>query len=991
MHHLHPGYRLLLLCALMPGAGRAAVDCAACHGQGGLDPVIPWKSDPRGTLAVQDNGVALMDRGQLGNYGSNFGDMADFHVWSTQALHWPAAASEVVQYGFGLGLFVAARGQVVESVVNSTGGLRDWSPREGSLGTLFSGELRAGDDTPFLAHSHLPETWPGPQWPGPWAERYVVPGLGNPAVPVVPMPGQFTSDADSWSIFDDRDNPRGSLGLEVSQSGYSYGRPYASDHLVWRSLIHNRSAVDLDSVWIGYYVAFRPDFDFEDRIGLQSTAELGLGNGRANDIVKVWDRNNIADGVWAGEQTPLGVPAFVMLESPRNLGVTDFHWFGGLLKPDTEELLYSVVTSAPEGLDAARRASYFHGDNPRIDSTDSLLQRELLGDGERLNFVIASGPFTLAAGDSVFSSCAAVLGDTGPLDGLPDFSDLEHNIADLWESYVNHRFGGPGPPPAPELAAAPLPGAVRLWWNPLPSESAADFQGYRLYRSADRGQTWGAPITDDRGRPAGWVPVAQWDRVDGILGRDPLGWLSLGDDTGLEYSFVDESLVSGLEYWYCLCAYTSGQAATEEEEGLPSQQNPIGSPLDVNGVSVVPGGRAADRLPAMADRLEPRPSNGRLCDARVRVEVLDEDSLRDTDWRLDFFTRPAEDTLRFTLVDLGSGDSLFTAVPLPKEGPLILPVVAGFRLTLEDAVAGVDSLGWNTGSPTTFDWWMEWRSGLVNEYGEVVTGADDWRVRITQPDETIDLPSHAVFFGYIDPDPFTSAVPIRVEHRLPDTEEWLDASAFAGSEDLQLVFPGLPALSPLGWDLVPGGAAGSRARMNYETYTDALLLSDNPDPETGSQILIKTNNFDWVLESGGDTLRGVPPEPGDVFTVLTEKPFRAGLEYRFRTAAPVLADGAPGQARVRAVPDPYLAGNALETVSGEHRLYFAPMPGRATLRIYTVAGELVRVLEHDNPSSNRLEWNLQNEGHQEVAYGLYLFHLDDHRGHEQHGRFLVIR
>ena len=988
---MHLFQRSVLLALLMGLPARAAVDCAACHGQAGL-PALPSKVRHPATASLEDNGVALMDRGQLGNYGSNFGDMADFHVWSTQALHWPAEASDVVQYGFGLGLFVAARGQVVESTVNSTGGLRDWSPREGSLGSLFSGDLRAGDDTPFVAHSHLPDTWPGPEWPGPWAEAYIVPGLGNPDVPVVSTPGQFTSDADSWSIFDDRDNPRGSLGLEVSQAGYSYGRPYASDHLVWRSWIHNRSAVDLDSVWVGYYVVFRPDFDNLDRIGLESTQDHGLPSGRRNDIVKVWDSNNRLDGVWADEDIPLGVPALVMLETPRNMGVSDFHWFPGQLKPDTESLLNAVVTSQPETLDAERRAIYFHGADPRMDDTDTTRQRELFGDGERLNFVIASGPFTLAAGDSVVSTCAAVLGETGALAWQPDFDDLAHNIADLWNSYVNFRFGGPGPPPAPELSAAPLHAGARLWWNPLPSENAADFQGYRLFRSADRGRSWGNRITDDQGRPVGWVPVAQWDRADGILGSDPLGWLNLGDDSGLVHTFEDTDLVPGLEYWYSLCAYTSGQAPANGEDGLPSQQNSLGSPLDGNGVSVTPGARAADRVPLTDTRQQPLPEHDALCDGLVLVQVMDEDSLRDTEWSLVFHeSADGDSVLRFSLLDLETGDSLFATQRLAADGTTILPVRAGFRLSLTDAPAGVRSLGWNPDSPTTFDWWMEWRSGLVNEYGEHVVGADDWRVRITEPGETIALPSHALFFGYRDPDPLLSQVPLRVERRPVDSDQWQDVSDFAGSEDLQLVFGGLPQLSPLGWDLLPGGAAGSRVRVNYETYADALYLTDNPDPDTGSQILIKTNNFDWILDAAGDSLRGVAPRVGDVFTVFTTKPFRTGLEYRFRTAAPGLASAASALPAVRAVPDPYLAGSLLDTETGVHRLYFAPMPGRATLRIYTVAGDLVRVLEHDDPSSDRLDWDLRNASGQHVAFGLYLFQLDDHRGHEQAGRFLVIR
>jgi hypothetical protein len=48
---------------------------------------------------------------------------------------------------------------------------------------------------------------------------------------------------------------------------------------------------------------------------------------------------------------------------------------------------------------------------------------------------------------------------------------------------------------------------------------------------------------------------------------------------------------------------------------------------------------------------------------------------------------------------------------------------------------------------------------------------------------------------------------------------------------------------------------------------------------------------------------------------------------------------------------------------------------RCTLRIFTLAGELVRQIEKDDDSS-QVTWDLTNRDGRLVASGIYLFHVD---------------
>jgi hypothetical protein len=78
---------------------------------------------------------------------------------------------------------------------------------------------------------------------------------------------------------------------------------------------------------------------------------------------------------------------------------------------------------------------------------------------------------------------------------------------------------------------------------------------------------------------------------------------------------------------------------------------------------------------------------------------------------------------------------------------------------------------------------------------------------------------------------------------------------------------------------------------------------------------------------------------------------------------------------VHAVPDPYLSTSRYDRAPTSKKLMFVNLPPRATLRIYTVTGVLVDVVEHDDPNRNN----------QFVASGVYFFHVvtpdkDDHVG-----------
>ncbi len=94
---------------------------------------------------------------------------------------------------------------------------------------------------------------------------------------------------------------------------------------------------------------------------------------------------------------------------------------------------------------------------------------------------------------------------------------------------------------------------------------------------------------------------------------------------------------------------------------------------------------------------------------------------------------------------------------------------------------------------------------------------------------------------------------------------------------------------------------------------------------------------------------------------------------------------------VRVVPNPYNPHAAAEkqTFPGEPRVQFVNLPSRAKVDVYTVSGDLVRSLSHEE-GDDSLDWDLKNDGGKDVAPGIYLYRVEA-SGETATGRFVIVR
>ncbi|MFT5144084.1 MAG: hypothetical protein ACI84D_002716, partial [Thalassolituus oleivorans] len=659
-------------------------------------------------------------------------------------------------------------------------------------------------------------------------------------------------------------------------------------------------------------------------------------------------------------------------------------------------------------------------------------------------FLYGSGSFPLRAGETKRFSIALLVGE--------NLADLRLNAETAQQIFdVGYRFARP--PDKPIVQAVPGDGKVTLYWDDRAEKSVdplsrdRDFEGYVIYRSTDHEFSDQQTITDINGSKFLFRPLksklgvdARFDLINGLSGPSPIPFpkrgvaYNLGDDTGLFHTFVDDNgIVNGQTYYYTVVAYDRGFADGNETfvNGIPPSEtsktitfNPVNDEyiFDVNTVAVTPRPVAAGFVAPMIGAAGGLTHASGQATGNISLRVVDQMAIRNGgSYSLDFSTVggattysvtnhvPVVDTLRavagktsslgvknvirdgfiltksgvqltenvdYTLnADLGSvlllasgsvadGDELvarFKYRPLAgssylssEEGNLVFD---GIHVFVEDDDLAIDSLqtGWSQGG-----------DGILFDASVARSGPG----RIGQPfDYEITFSDSPVGTG------FSNNVPI------PFTVVNLTQA----NQQLEVFVP----------DLNRNNA--------WDTNESIIFLETVDGTLTATWQVLFTDS-------------GTKPGAGDVFFIRTIKPF-VNDAFSFSTVGATddasltseeidnCANLDPSDPRydefgecIYAVPNPYVATNEIEprnpisrAARGDRRMYFAGVPAKATIRIFTLAGELVDTIVRDSPvDDGKAFWDLRTKDNMNIAYGLYIFHVEWETG-SYIGKFAVIK
>ncbi|UCE19520.1 MAG: hypothetical protein JSV84_04025, partial [Gemmatimonadota bacterium] len=139
----------------------------------------------------------------------------------------------------------------------------------------------------------------------------------------------------------------------------------------------------------------------------------------------------------------------------------------------------------------------------------------------------------------------------------------------------------------------------------------------------------------------------------------------------------------------------------------------------------------------------------------------------------------------------------------------------------------------------------------------------------------------------------------------------------------------------------------------------------------------------------GDTL---PMHTGDEIFIKTQKPIIAGDRFRINTQAYKVETTAHDVLdSIKVVPNPYVVSAEWELNRNIREIHFTHLPSVCDIHIYTLTGEPIRTIHHENETVGWAAWDLLTENRQLVAYGLYIYVVETPDGRTYLGKFAVIQ
>ena len=822
------------------------------------------------------------------------------------------------------------------------------------------------------------------------------------------------------------DSERTGLGLRVETRGFQWTHVLAEDIIFWHYDIVNISDIDYDSTVFGFYTdpsvgSVSNDAKFDRTLDLAySWAPSGIGlpdnyktgfygqsflespgnsingvdddedgmkdesrsDGIDND--KDWLKYNDGNknGKWDDDEQlnddlgKDGVGPFDPQYKGRDEGEGDgLPTLGepNFDKTDKDESDQIGLQSAYIGLlaDKGPNGIWPKNDNAMWNAMTSGF-RDTTIKNANISMVFASGLFPLKKNQRERFSIAILFGD--------DLQDLIFNKLTV-QSIYNANYNFAQPPLTPTLTAVAGNKKVFLYWDEIAEHSydrflkEFDFEGYLLYRSSEPEFQDIKTITDSKGQAKFWKPIKQWDLVNGIKGPDPVGingahfWR--GDDTGIENSFVDTNVINGTKYYYALVSYDKGVVPTKIDSlygptgGLtPSECTKIitedfnGSIkfIDQNCSVIIPNAQSAGYVAPQIEGNINQLKNG-IGSGKISLNIVNPNHIKEGP------------TYQIKFDSTGSLKNYKT-----KSYHIIRNLNSTVDTLIKSTKLNVTS--------STFD-------GLtVNIQNDSIVVIDETQTGWLPGSKTNATLSPSIDKSYID---LNVAWPADYEIKFFKTK--IDDGAFADGPYIK------DSVNFTITNLTSG-------------YKNKFLIQDmdlNGKYSTGDTIrildgFVNESNFKICYNFGMNyrlwTEDPRIPTEGDKFIIKTKKPFARGDYFEFVTHASRLDNTFAKEQlnKISVVPNPYIVAAKWERRTlyqsgrGDRKIDFVNLPAECKIKIFTITGSLVKTLEKNSSMNNgSISWDLISEDGMEVAYGLYVFHVEAKNIGNYIGKFAVIK
>lgn len=567
-----------------------------------------------------------------------------------------------------------------------------------------------------------------------------------------------------------------------------------------------------------------------------------------------------------------------------------------------------------------------------------------------------------------------------------DFFKNRRTVQNIYNSDYNFAQ----PPIVPTFTATVSgDNQVQLAWDTLSVGSfdkflqEFDFEGYKLYKGTNSILSDARTITDVNGTATFYEPIAQWDldnEYSGpvtVLGGEAV--YNLGDNTGLQFFYVDNDVTNGKRYFYVIVAYDRGVPSSGTDDGLDPQENVFNIAIDATGEVIGTSPNAAYVTPttqaagyqAGSTTVDLNKVTFGSASGSASVNIISDELVNESYvYQVKFASTDTiggvfRETTSYSVREL-TNDSVYIA---NAEFTGSTSLIDGFTINFSNADSALiipSKTGWvsNEGEenelfstdPTTLDgvntdWEIAISPNFEGLTENFVKTDHDYELYFVNPEDSVYRPSFrfGTDFTVLDMPLFAKNLITGelVDMFIIDTDENGEVSAsdviYIAERDLQ-------------------------RRYKYR-YT-ITILNGTTAPSPGDKIRISTTR-----QFGEDDI------------------FQFGMRKGY-----VDNDAAKNElADIYVAPNPYVGAASWERAGdaigrGERKIIFFNLPQNCTIRIFNIRGELIRTLEHQGPiNKGSQDWDLKTNNNEDVAYGVYFYHVEAPGIGEYKDKFAIIK
>ncbi len=800
------------------------------------------------------------------------------------------------------------------------------------------------------------------------------------------------------------------IGLEVTLTAFGFNQTGAlGNTLFYKFKFTNKGASTLDSTFVAVF--FDPDDGNgnDDFVGCDT--ELGIGyvfNGdnyddkygkRVPSLGCDFFQGPIVDSPGSSAVLPDGT----VLADKKILEMTSFFSYingspiSGMSDPSlqdatgAQEAYYFVNgfrgNGEPWTHPVTGEETKFPFDGDPVLNTGWLMSSITAPKDMRMG--LSAGPFTLAPNDPKEVVIGLVVGQGG--DNMSSVSLMKYYDKQAQAAY-DKNFNVPSPPPVPKVTVAQADENIMLYWDKASSvysEQGYEFEGYNVYQGSSAAGPWVRVGTIDHNNLITTIWDDAYSEDIGTVLNMPV---QFGSDTGLRYNFFVEKdylnntpLVNGRSYYFAVTGYGYNP------EGVPKtlENQPA-------GFVAVPQKPVMDTeyRSAMNDTVAYVQGPGLPNDGYLVPMVVDPSKLTGHTYKVIFGTND-EGALVWNLRDETRGvnklvnqtnltgdedyevvDGLKVKVVSPDAGLFNYnvgtwvaygPGYAGVTVSGSRYLTGVDAGG------TTF-----FHGGFIGAdfFGSTLSPFDYFDCRIDFWNRASNTADPAAF-------PWTKcSVYERPGYAFKGVGTFpgaaYDVSDPANPRRLNICFLELAtsAAPDLHWDPIAadvGDGLGGREYLwimasDYTEDPAAVYNDENPGFESDVNVAL------WTTQRAGHN-----SDEEFKATFHMTHPVKPGTEYTINTAGynpNQSADVAKERlAQINVFPNPYFGHSDAEGGHFEQIVTFNNLPEKCTIRIFSLSGQLVRTLVHENRTPFE-RWDLQNEERLPVASGMFIVHIE---------------